>query len=92
MAKKKSTTKKHFKDAQEMDAFLEQADLSIEFDKLGKVIRPTFKKINLDLPEWLLEQLDIEAARAGVSRQPLIKIWLVQKLEEERLKRASKNS
>ena len=75
-----------------MDAFLDMADLGLEFDKNGKVVKPTFKKINLDLPEWLLEQLDIEAARAGVSRQPLIKIWLIQKLEEERLKRASKNS
>ena len=91
MAKKKSTTKKVFERTDEMDSFLERADLGLDFDKNGKVVRPSNKKINLDLPEWLLDQLDIEAARAGVSRQPLIKIWLVQKLEEERLKRLGAN-
>lgn len=92
MAKKKPTTKKIFERTNEMDRFLERADLGLDFDKNGKVVRPNNKKINLDLPEWLLDQLDIEAARAGVSRQPLIKIWLVQKLEEERLKRLGANS
>lgn len=90
MAKKKSTKTKPFETVQEMDHFLETGDLTSHFKKYGKVKKPTYKKINLDLPEWLLNQLDLEAARAGVSRQPLIKIWLVQKLEEERLKRTKR--
>jgi hypothetical protein len=34
-------------------------------------------------------ELDLEASRAGISRQPLIKLWLIQKLEEERKKRVA---
>ncbi|MBI1861656.1 MAG: CopG family transcriptional regulator [Deltaproteobacteria bacterium] len=78
-----------FSSVEKMDAFLEKADLGDHFLSNGKVEHPKIKKINLDLPEWLLAQLDIEASRAGVSRQPLIKLWLVQKLEEERKKRVA---
>tara|TARA_Y100000590_G_C15717669_1_gene1012411 strand:+ start:160 stop:360 length:201 start_codon:yes stop_codon:yes gene_type:complete len=45
------------------------------------------KKINLDLPVWVIAELDREARYFGVSRQPLIKIWLIQKLQREREKR-----
>lgn len=88
MAKKKHTGK-HFKSSKDMDAFLETQDLGELFEKFGTMEKPKIKKINIDLPDWLLAQLDFEAARAGVSRQPLIKLWLIQKLEEERKKRVA---
>ena len=89
MAKKKLIGKESFTTTAAMDEFLETKDLGDVFKKQGKVHRPQVRKINLDLPEWLIAQLDIEAERAGVSRQPLIKLWLVQKLEEERGKRSA---
>ena len=70
-----------------MDRALETQDPGELFEKYGKFEEPTIRKINIDLPEWLLQQLDLEASRAGVSRQPLIKLWLIQKLDEERRKR-----
>ena len=88
MEKKKSSEKK-FKTAGEMDRYLENNDLAVLFEKHGKVERPKIKKVNVDLPEWLISALDFEADRAGISRQPLIKLWLVQKLEEERRRRFS---
>ena len=39
------------------------------------------KRINLDLPQWLLNDLDREALRLNVSRQAIIKIWLSEKIE-----------
>jgi predicted DNA binding CopG/RHH family protein len=84
--KKKSSKAKEFKTAKEMDKYLEDTDLG-DFFLDAEMTHPKIKKINLDLPEWLIEHLDLEAARAGVSRQPLIKLWLIQKLEEERHKR-----
>ncbi len=72
-----------------MDKYLETEDLGELFKKYGKAEKPKIKKINIDLPDWLLRELDIEAARAGVSRQPLLKLWLIQKLEEERKKRVA---
>jgi predicted DNA binding CopG/RHH family protein len=40
------------------------------------------KRINLDVPEWVLASLDQESSRRGIARQALIKIWLVEKLDE----------
>ena len=42
------------------------------------------KRINVDLPEWMVASLDEEAKRLGVTRQSIIKVWLA-----ERLKKAS---
>ena len=83
---KKKSSLRQFDSKQKMDDYLEQTDLGEEFGRQGKLHKSKMKKINLDLPEWLLLQLDIEASRAGVSRQPLIKLWLIQKLDEERKK------
>ncbi len=41
------------------------------------------KRINVDFPAWVVESLDREAARIGVTRQSIIKIWLVERLEAE---------
>jgi hypothetical protein len=97
MAKKKPISKKSkasaevrtYKSTSEMDQDLESSDLGEVFTARGMVKEPKIRKVNLDLPEWLLTELDKEARRAGVARQPLIKIWLVQKLEEERRKRSA---
>jgi predicted DNA binding CopG/RHH family protein len=89
---KKSKVKgamKTFKSTKSMDQHLDRSDLGELFVTSGVVKEPKIRKVNLDLPEWLLNELDKEAARAGVSRQPLIKIWLIQKLEEERRKRSA---
>lgn len=86
MAKRKSSGAK-FKTSKSMDAYLDKTDLSDLFEKYGHVESPKVKKINLDLPEWLISELDFEAERVGVSRQPLIKLWLAQKLEDERRRR-----
>lgn len=45
------------------------------------------KRINVDFPSWVVESLDREAARIGVTRQSIIKVWLV-----ERLKAAAANN
>jgi len=88
MVKKKSSKAKKFKTSDEMDNFLDNSDLGDLFNR-SELNQPKIKKINLDLPEWLIDHLDLEASRAGVSRQPLIKLWLIQKLEEERNKRSA---
>jgi hypothetical protein len=89
MAKKKSFGKKRFKTSSDMDDYLENEDLGTLFGKYGRLEKPRIRKVNLDLPEWLITNLDLEASRAGISRQPLIKLWLIQKLDEERKKRTA---
>ncbi|RUO71713.1 type II toxin-antitoxin system BrnA family antitoxin [Idiomarina ramblicola] len=40
------------------------------------------KRVNVDFPEWMLDSLDEEAARIGVTRQSIIKVWLAERLEQ----------
>jgi len=41
------------------------------------------KRINVDFPAWVVESLDREAARIGVTRQSIIKVWQVERLQAE---------
>jgi len=40
------------------------------------------KRVNVDFPIWMIEYLDKEASRVGVTRQSIIKIWLAERLEQ----------
>ena len=50
---------------------------------LSSVTRPNLsqKRINVDFPSWVIDSLDKEASRIGVTRQSIIKVWLVERLE-----------
>ena len=39
------------------------------------------KRVNVDFPLWMVDSLDREAGRIGVTRQSIIKLWLAEKLE-----------
>ena len=41
------------------------------------------KRINVDFPTWMIESLDREAKRLGVTRQSIIKIWIAEMLEHK---------
>ncbi len=84
---KKKHSLKTFSSTAVMDQYLEDNDLGEYMKAHGRLKKPDIKKINIDLPEWFLRELEIEASRAGIARQPLIKMWLLQKFEEERRKR-----
>jgi len=38
------------------------------------------KRVNVDFPLWMVEELDREASRLGVTRQSIIKVWLAERL------------
>ena len=40
------------------------------------------KRVNVDIPIWMLNSLDHEASRLGVTRQSIIKVWLAERLEK----------
>ncbi|NBD95853.1 MAG: CopG family transcriptional regulator [Gammaproteobacteria bacterium] len=39
------------------------------------------RRVNVDFPAWMVESLDREAGRLGITRQSIIKIWLAERLE-----------
>ena len=45
--------------------------------------RLELKRINVDFPLWMVEQLDREASRMGVTRQSIIKMWLAERLDRQ---------
>ena len=50
---------------------------------LSTLKRPnqTQKRVNVDFPIWMIDSLDKEASRLGVTRQSIIKVWLAERLE-----------
>ncbi|MBW6469081.1 MAG: type II toxin-antitoxin system BrnA family antitoxin [Anaerosomatales bacterium] len=43
----------------------------------------TPRRVNVDFPSWMVESLDREAKRLGVTRQSVIKVWIAEKLEHK---------
>ena len=41
------------------------------------------KRVNVDFPVWMIQSLDREAARLGVPRQSVIKVWIAERLEQK---------
>jgi hypothetical protein len=66
-----------------------ESDILDDFD-LSTIQRPnqTQRRVNVDFPTWMIEQLDKEASRLGVTRQSIIKVWLAERLEQVAIKRA----
>ncbi len=52
---------------------------------LSTMTRPnqSQKRVNVDFPVWVIDSLDKEANRVGVTRQSIIKMWLVERLEQQ---------
>ncbi len=40
------------------------------------------KRVNVDFPVGMIESLDREARKLGVTRQSIIKLWLADRLEQ----------
>ena len=47
----------------------------------GRRLNLESKRINVDFPAWMIESLDREAKRLGVTRQSIIKVWIAEMLE-----------
>ncbi|CAI4167159.1 CopG family transcriptional regulator [Alteromonas macleodii] len=62
----------------------ENGDEVLQHLDLSKAKRPMQKqkRINVDIPEWMIDSLDREAGRVGVTRQSIIKVWLAERLEQ----------
>lgn len=74
---------------------MKAADFDNKFDSgndilddldLTKIRKPNLdiKRVNVDFPTWMIDSLDNEAKRLGVPRQSIIKIWISERLDQER--------
>jgi len=69
--------------AEEFDKRFDNGEDIMEFLDLSKATRPNqeLRRVNVDFPIWMIDSLDKEAKRIGVTRQSVIKIWLAERLE-----------
>lgn len=69
--------------AQEFDEKFESGeDLTnnLDFSKARRVNQES-KRVNIDFPTWVVEGLDKQAKRLGITRQALVKVWIAEKLK-----------
>ncbi|MGQ0815366.1 MAG: type II toxin-antitoxin system BrnA family antitoxin [Gemmatimonadota bacterium] len=66
-------------------AFDEGKNVSRYLD-ISTIRRPGLeqRRVNVDFPVWMIESLDREAARLGVPRQSLVKVWIADRLDKHR--------
>ena len=53
---------------------------SLDLSKARRVLQEQ-KRVNVDFPTWMIDSLDREASKLGVTRQSVIKVWLAERLE-----------
>jgi len=70
--------------ATDFDAMFDSGEDVSEYLDFSKAKRPgrEQKRVNVDFPTWMVEALDREAKRVGVTRQSIIKVWLAERLEQ----------
>ncbi|MBX3531741.1 MAG: CopG family transcriptional regulator [Rhizobiaceae bacterium] len=69
-------------DADELERRFDAGEDMSEFFDWSKATRPNLeaKRVNVDFPTWMVNGMDKEARRLGVTRQALIKMWIAEKL------------
>jgi CopG antitoxin of type II toxin-antitoxin system len=75
--------KKNTITAAEFDRKADDGEDLSEYLDWSKAYRPNAepKRVNVDFPQWMVNGLDREATRLGVTRQSLIKMWIAEKLD-----------
>lgn len=67
--------------ASEFDKAFEEGDVSRHLNLKTLKIRHPVQRINIDIPQEILERVDQEAVRVGVPRTSLIKLWIVEHVD-----------
>lgn len=64
-------------------AFEDGEDLTehLDYSKARRVNQEA-KRVNIDFPIWIVEKLDKQSRKLGITRQALVKVWIAEKLKE----------
>ena len=62
--------------------FDDDLDITAALDmSKAKRVSQAQKRVNVDFPAWMVDSLDREARKLGVTRQSVIKVWLAERLQ-----------
>ncbi len=80
MKKKKDTIT-----AEEFDRRFDRGEDISRYLDWSRARRPRLeqRRVNVDLPTWMIDTLDLEAKRVGVTRQSIMKMWLSDRIKAE---------
>lgn len=81
MKKKKATIT-----AEEFDRQFDDGEDISDFLDWENARRPGLepRRVNVDLPSWMISELDKQASFIGVTRQSIIKVWLSDRIKTEK--------
>ena len=76
--------KKKYMKAEEFDKKFDDGEDIIDYLDISNSERPEQKqkRVNVDFPIWMINSMDREAKRLGVTRQSVIKFWIADKLKK----------
>jgi hypothetical protein len=68
---------------EELDRLFDDGEDIDQYLDWSKARRPGHepRRVNVDFPTWMVQALDREAKRLGVTRQSIIKVWIAERLE-----------
>jgi hypothetical protein len=69
--------------AKDFDRKFDRGESVLSQLDLAKAVRPDQeqRRVNVDFPAWMIQSLDKEARRLGVTRQSIIKVWIAERLQ-----------
>jgi hypothetical protein len=72
--------------AEEFDRRFDEGESVSQFLDWDKATRPGLepRRVNVDLPTWMISELDKQASLIGVTRQSIIKVWLSERIKTEK--------
>lgn len=77
--------------AEELDRRFGSGESISEFLDWDKAHRPGLepRRVNVDLPGWMISELDKQASLIGVTRQSIMKVWLSERIRSEKANQTS---
>ncbi len=71
--------------ANELDKKFDNNEDVLENFDLSNTTRPNYtsKRVNVDFPLWMVQSLDHESRRLGITRQSLLKMWVADRIATE---------
>jgi len=71
--------------AKELDKRFDEGEDITKYLDLSRAKRPgqEQRRVNVDFPAWMIERLDKEARRLGVTRHSIIKVWIADRLQKD---------
>ncbi|WP_321971740.1 type II toxin-antitoxin system BrnA family antitoxin [Paratractidigestivibacter sp.] len=63
---------------------IDYLDLDTTVVESGRKTRKRPKRVNVDFPQWMIEELDRAAERLAINRQAVIKTWIADRIKQEK--------